>query len=148
MLKIQGGEEEPTATGCTTYVLGGTFSRIGLGYSRWTTPPISSLISMMAGLDVTSRMNEKERDDISSAITNMMACLLPVSKTEQEDGSRPQGIRRFRDVYFMRKLVDKRYCALYTMVSRLFEVNWQGTVTDKIVSFPTDASKEDRIELL
>ncbi|KAF9235234.1 hypothetical protein BU15DRAFT_78243 [Melanogaster broomeanus] len=71
---------------------------------------------------------------------------------EQEDWSRARRVERFAHAHdrLTRKLLDKRYLALYVAVARLFAAHLTKDfdTMKKIAVLPTDTSEKDRMQLL
>ncbi|KIJ13342.1 hypothetical protein PAXINDRAFT_81425 [Paxillus involutus ATCC 200175] len=71
---------------------------------------------------------------------------------EQEDWSRAQRVQRFADAHdrLTRKLLDKRYLALYVAVARLFAVRLTKdfAILEKIAALPADTGEKERMKLM
>ncbi|KIJ06903.1 hypothetical protein PAXINDRAFT_51147, partial [Paxillus involutus ATCC 200175] len=71
---------------------------------------------------------------------------------EQEDWSRAQRVQRFADAHdrLTRKLLDKRYLALYVAVAGLFAVRLTKdfAILEKIAALPADSGEKERMKLM
>ncbi|KAF8835685.1 hypothetical protein BDN67DRAFT_998607 [Paxillus ammoniavirescens] len=71
---------------------------------------------------------------------------------EQENWSRAQRVQRFADAHdrLTRKLLDKRYLALYVAVARLFaaRLTKDFAILEKIATVPADTGEKERMKLM